>query len=1011
MIVKQNQHLNFAQGLDTKTDEKQVQFGKFLKMENSIFQKGGLFQKRNGYGQLTALTSGSPTDVTTFNGDLTAIGTTIQAYSLSSAQWITKGSYQPITLNTQPIIRNNTNQSQADSAVANGLVITVYTDQNPANLATNIYKYVVTDQLTGQNIVAPTQITAADPVFGAPKVYVLNHYFIILFSSSTSHIQYIAVTIANPSLATAPADISSSYTPATTGAFDAVPFNNALYIAWNGASASGVKMAALSYTLVVSSTVNPDPTHPETIMSVTADPVNNLIWATYFDAGTVYTLAVTLSLITFLPPTLVVAAAVLNIASTANAGILAAIYEVSNNYSYDASIPTHFISRKTVTQSGVVGAAAVVSRSVGLASRSFFLNNNVYFLAAFQSPYQPSYFLMDILGHVVMKLAYSNGGGYLTHGLPNVNLSGDTVYFPYLFKDSIAAVNKDTNVPAGTQVAGVYSQLGINLASVEFAERIVSSEIGNNLNLTGGFLWGYDGYALTEQDFFVWPDSVEVTTSATGGLIPDGTYFYQAVYEWTDNQGNAFRSAPSIPVSIVASGGGTTANTVNVPTLRLTYKLSNPVKLVLYRWGIAQQIYYQVTSITAPILNDPTIDSIAIVDTQSNAAILGNNIIYTNGGVVEDLNGPATNITTLFDDRLWLVDAEDQNLLWYSKQVIEATPVEMSDLFTVYVAPTIGSQLSTGPMTALSAMDDKLIIFKRNAIYYINGSGPDNTGANSQYSQPIYITATVGCHNPQSVILIPSGIMFQSDKGIWLLGRDLSTSYIGAPVERFNGATVQSSVSIPGTNQVRFTLDSGITLMYDYYYGQWGTFTGVPAISSTLYQDLHTFINVRGEVYQESPGLFLDGSNPVLMSFTTSWLNLSGIQGYQRAFFFYLLGQYLTPHKLMCEIAYDYNPAPSQGTLITPDNFAATYGGPESNGQETVYGQDTPYGGPGDVENWRIFLDTQRCTAFQISVHEVYDPTFNVPAGAGLTLTGINLVYGTKKGWIPISAANSAGVA
>ena len=54
----------------------------------------------------------------------------------------------------------------------------------------------------------------------------------------------------------------------------------------------------------------------------------------------------------------------------------------------------------------------------------------------------------------------------------------------------------------------------------------------------------------------------------------------------------------------------------------------------------------------------------------------------------------------LFDTRLWMVDAEDQNLLWFSKQVIEATPVEMSDLLTMYIAPTTSSEGNTGPITA-----------------------------------------------------------------------------------------------------------------------------------------------------------------------------------------------------------------------------------------------------------------------------------------------------------------------
>lgn len=203
---------------------------------------------------------------------------------------------------------------------------------------------------------------------------------------------------------------------------------------------------------------------------------------------------------------------------------------------------------------------------------------------------------------------------------------------------------------------------------------------------------------------------------------------------------------------------------------------------------------------------------------------------------------------TLFDTRLWLVDAEDQNLLWFSKQVIENTPVEMSDLFTFYIPPTTAAQGSTGPITALAPLDDKLIIFKSNAIYYINGTGPDNTGANNNYSQPIFITSTVGCANQQSIVFMPQGLMFQSDKGIWLLDRGLGTTYIGAPVEQYNSGLVESAQNIPETNQVRFILNTGVTLMYDYYYSQWGTFVNVPAISSCIFQNLHTFINSYGAV-------------------------------------------------------------------------------------------------------------------------------------------------------------------
>jgi hypothetical protein len=219
---------------------------------------------------------------------------------------------------------------------------------------------------------------------------------------------------------------------------------------------------------------------------------------------------------------------------------------------------------------------------------------------------------------------------------------------------------------------------------------------------------------------------------------------------------------------------------------------------------------------------------------------------------------------------------------------------------------------------------------------------------------------------------------------------------------------ILSAVNVPQTNQVRFILSTGQTLMYDYFYQQWGTFVNVPGVSSCIYQGVHTYINANGLVYKEKPGSYLDDTNPVLLNFKTGWINLAGLQGYQRAFFFYLLGKYYSPHKLLLNISYDYAPGPSQSTLITPTNYSPAYGG---NGSDSAnpYGQEETYGGPSDVEQWRIFLSQQRCQAFQIELNEIYDPSFGVSAGAGLTLSGINCIVGIKSGFTTIAAKNSIG--
>lgn len=1076
-LEKQPVPINFQKGLDLKSDPFQLSVGSFLELENSVFTKIGRLQKRNGYAQLASLPVDGSVYLTTFNTNLTAIGQEIQAYSMATNTWIERGTLQPVGLEVLPLVRTSLNQSQADSAVSpGGLVCTVYTDDVPSAGATApSYKYVVADAETGQNIIAPAVITVgAGSVQGSPRVFVLGKYFVIVITNlitATYHLKYFTINTATLAVSSE-ATISSAYTPSSTVAFDGIVANNSLYLAWNGNDGGGaVRMAYLTSTLVVSS-AEVFAGSVATMMSLAADNSGPtpIIYASFYDLAstTGYTLAVNQNLTEILAPTQIIASGtILNIASSASSGVCTVFYETTNAYSWDSSIKSNFISKKTITQAGSVSAATVVSRSVGLASKAFAIDGTIYVLSIYYSPLQPTYFLLNSSGEVIAKLAYQNGGPYFTKGLPSVSVTGSVASVSYLVKDLIQAVSKELDAES---VVGVYSELGINLAKFDLGDAsIFAAEIGSNLNITGGFLWGYDGLSAVENGFFVYPDSASATTSTgvtptgdttngsavitalsamtsigigctvTGAGIPGGAtivaisgstitisaaatataagvtltirgllvaqqYYYVATYEWSDNQGNVFRSAPSLPVGIVTTTATSTV-TISVPTLRLTYKTANPAKIVLYRWSAAQQVFFQTTSITSAILNDKAVDSVSFVDSHSDAQILGNNILYTTGGIVENTSPPACTDVSLFNKRLFLISAEDNNLLFYSKQVLQATPVEMSDLFTLYAAPTTGAQVSTGGLRYTFPMDDKLILSKEGALYYVIGNGPDNTGANNDFSEPVFITSSVGSDNKNSAVLTPQGMMFQAanGEGIWLLGRDLSTSYIGDRVADYNSARVLGAVNVPGTNQVRFTLDSGITLMYDYLYDEWGTFVGVPAVSSTVYEALHSYINEFGQVFQENPGSYLDGARPVLMKLKTGWLNLAGLQGYQRAYFMYLLGRYISPHRLTISIGYDYNSSAEQVITITPDNYSEAYG------DAPVYGSSEYYGGGLELERWRIFFEKQKCEAFQITIAESYDPSYGAAAGAGLTLSQINTLVGLKKAYSPIKAGNSAG--
>ena len=389
----------------------------------------------------------------------------------------------------------------------------------------------------------------------------------------------------------------------------------------------------------------------------------------YYDSvsnTTGYVLAVNQNLHTILAPTEIISTGTIaNITASANNQLLTVFYETVNTYGYDTVTQSNFITSVTVTQGGTVGSPALVVRSVGLSSKSFIINNIIYFMSVYDSPYQPTYFLHNSIGQVISKLAYSNGGGFNILGLQAPTILGNEVAIPYLIKRILVqSINK---TQGASNSAGIYTQTGINIATFNFTPpTITTAEIGSNLHLTGGFLWMYDGYIPVEHNFFLWPDNVKGTPNNTGGSMASQQYYYQAIYQWTDNQGNIHNSAPSIPLLVdmssdnaaftpptpltptayfnsgsnditvssttglaigqvvgdstnptyiqatsyitnivgsvvtlslpvtntVTSGSPDTlaistinSATIYVPTLRLTYKTANPVKIVIYRWS------------------------------------------------------------------------------------------------------------------------------------------------------------------------------------------------------------------------------------------------------------------------------------------------------------------------------------------------------------------------------------------------------------------------------------------
>lgn len=402
---------------------------------------------------------------------------------------------------------------------------------------------------------------------------------------------------------------------------------------------------------------------------------------------------------------------------------------------------------------------------------------------------------------------------------------------------------------------------------------------------------------------------------------------------------------------------------------------NNPVTLVLYRTVNNGSLFYRVTRLNEPTLNDPSVGHIEYLDTISDGELIGNQQLYTNGGVVENAPLKAPIALSTFKDRTVAVVKDNDSTFRFSKEVIPNVPVEWSDFFTF----TVNQQ--GGDVTAIAEMDDKLIIWKATSVFYLTGNGPAPTGVGSTFGQPIQVAADTGCEAPASVVLTPVGLMFQSRKGIYLLDRGLNLNYIGAQVEQFNDLTISRAILADERNEVRFFTEQGTTLVYDYFIKQWYVHTGQESLMAVTWQRKPTYVATDAIVSVEDDTQFTDEAEKIEMRFETGWLNFANINGFQRVYLMEILGEYKSEHTLTVNIYTEFDETtPSQTVTVEPT-------------------ASTPY-------QYRVFIKEQKTTSMKVEIIE------NQPAesfGEGLSASALTFRVGVKTGLNKLAAARSFG--
>lgn len=508
-----------------------------------------------------------------------------------------------------------------------------------------------------------------------------------------------------------------------------------------------------------------------------------------------------------------------------------------------------------------------------------------------------------------------------------------------------------------------------------------------------------------------WWSPPRISLAAGAGTVAAGTYFYRACYVIHYPDGTIDRSIPSPSVSITLGAPGSVD--VTVAGTGFTKKLTNTTST-----GVGLQSFVEVyrsdasgSSTLRLVLTTPNLNAapVTVNDAMIAADIASQPILYTISGELENVPPPAATIALERNSRIWLAGTHDDSI-WYSKPVVPAGD-----------SPSFNEGLtfppfSGGRVTALAELDEKLIIFKENDIFYLTGDGPANNGAGATLSEPQRISSNVSAICQRGTISTEQGVFFQgNDDKIYLLDRSLTVQPVGEEIKDLtSGTLVTSACVVNDQNHVRFTTakptaDPTVpkpTFVWDTMNGTWAKYqyytwdssqwvdtstivgSGKWGVGGELTEEYYTVLYSDGGLWYESTTNSREiASGGQTFTFpsqvTTGWLKLGGLQGFQRAYRVgFLLERIDDSTDITLAIRHDFQTGLSQSYARTQAQLLAI----------------------AEPVEYVVHIDynNQKSQSIQLSMTD--DQGAADGAGRGYRITGIKLQFGIKGGIVRVPA-------
>lgn len=460
----------------------------------------------------------------------------------------------------------------------------------------------------------------------------------------------------------------------------------------------------------------------------------------------------------------------------------------------------------------------------------------------------------------------------------------------------------------------VFSEKRALRVRLDFLPPLRHAQLGRSLYFAGAAVKQWDGGRVSDAGFFQWPEYSVQPEQAGDGIITAGTRRYRVYYARRNRHGEVTRS-PAITSAAVVIAENKEITFTTAP--KGTFSTDDDGYHEVYRTVDSGTTFYLVAGYEGSHDSYTRIgDGLTYVDNLPDASLVNNPIDPHNpnpGALseLEETSPPGCEIIAAVEDRLWFAGGVvPVGTAAYTKRHEPGETAGWNDMGVLVYQPDVRHV----PITAVAALSGGVALFRADEVMHLTGPGPDNFGQ-GEYSPVRRIPSDGGALVPEGTVHLPDGIAFWSVDGPRILTSQGIVTTIGdeiAPVAR--GRLPLAAVLVPRTSQVRWYLDDGTVLVYDYAVRQWATANNIRAIHAGYSPRVGGAFVVRANgIAMFEDDIYADAGRPYEFAIRTAELRPSELlQGSNRARRWAATGEWRGPHRLRVTAYNDGSPMPRE---------------------------------------------------------------------------------------------------